>query len=64
MAGPLRLIAAVALVYTGGMDDRPSTRSADIDGATDFVAEALDDVLAGRPVSRPVTRACGCPVEY
>jgi peroxiredoxin len=52
------------LVYMGGMDDRPSTRAADIDGATDFVGEALDDTLAGRPVARPITRPYGCPVEY
>lgn len=55
---------AGVLVYMGGMDDRPSTRAADIDQATDFVGEALDDTLDGRPVSRPITRAYGCPVEY
>jgi peroxiredoxin len=52
------------LVYMGGMDDRPSTRIADIDPATDFVGEALDDTLAGRPVARAVTRPYGCPIEY
>lgn len=52
------------LVYMGGMDDRPSTRFADIDPATDYVGEALDDTLAGRPVARPVTRPYGCPIEY
>jgi peroxiredoxin len=52
------------LVYTGGMDDRPSSRIADIDEATDYVGEALDDALAERPVSQPITRAYGCPIEY
>jgi peroxiredoxin len=52
------------LVYMGGMDDRPSTRSADIDPATDYVGEALDDTLAGRPVALPITRPYGCPIEY
>ena len=52
------------LVYMGGMDDRPTTRIADIDLATDYMAEALDETLAGRPVSRPITRAYGCPIVY
>jgi peroxiredoxin len=52
------------LVYMGGMDDRPTTRIADIDLATDYVGEALDETLAGRPVSRPITRAYGCPIVY
>lgn len=52
------------LVYMGAMDDRPSARITDIDQATDYVGEALDDALAGRPVSRPITRPYGCPVEY
>ncbi len=52
------------LVYMGGMDDRPTTRVADVDQATDYVGEALDDSIAGRPVSRPITRAYGCPIVY
>lgn len=52
------------LVYMGGMDDRPTTRIADIDLASDYVGEALDETLAGRPVSRPITRAYGCPIVY
>lgn len=52
------------LIYTGGVDDAPTTRVEDVDGATDFVGTALDEALAGRPVSRPVTRAYGCPVAY
>ena len=52
------------LVYTGGMDDKATTRVADIDRATDYVGEALDDSIAGRPVSRPITRAYGCPIVY
>lgn len=52
------------LVYMGGMDDKPTTRVADVDQATDYVGEALDETLAGRPVSRPITRTYGCPIEY
>ncbi|NCF80811.1 MAG: thioredoxin family protein, partial [Proteobacteria bacterium] len=52
------------LVYMGGMDDKATTSVADVDGATDYVGNALDDTLAGRPVSRPITRAYGCPIVY
>ncbi len=52
------------LVYMGGMDDKATTSIADVDRAIDYVGEAMDDTLAGRPVSRPITRAYGCPIEY
>ena len=52
------------LVYMGGMDDKPTIRIADIDQAIDYVGEALDETLAGRPVSRPITRVYGCPIVY
>jgi hypothetical protein len=32
--------------------------------AKNFVDAALADVLAGRPVAQPVTRAYGCSVKY
>ena len=52
------------LIYMGGMDDRPTTRVGDIDGAIDFVGNAIDQALAERPIEHPVTRAYGCPVVY
>lgn len=52
------------LVYMGGMDDKESTRAEDVDRATDYVGEALDQVLAGQSVSRAITRPYGCPIEY
>jgi peroxiredoxin len=52
------------LVYTGGMDDKPTTRAADVDRATDYVGTALDEALDGHPVSRPITRPYGCPIDY
>jgi peroxiredoxin len=52
------------LVYMGGMDDKVSTRIADIDQATDYVGDALDAVIAGQTVSHPITRAYGCPIVY
>ncbi|MCX7868918.1 MAG: thioredoxin family protein [Terrimicrobiaceae bacterium] len=52
------------LVYKGAIDDKPSANSADIPGAKNFVTAALDEVLAGKPVSKPETAAYGCSVKY
>jgi hypothetical protein len=52
------------LVYAGAIDDRPTTRHADIQGAHNYVRAALADMAAGRAVQTPVTRAYGCTVKY
>jgi peroxiredoxin len=52
------------LVYAGAIDDRPTTRRADVQGANNYVRAALADVVAGRSVRTPVTRAYGCTVKY
>ena len=52
------------LVYAGAIDDRPTTRRADVQGANNYVRAALADVAAGRAVQTPVTRAYGCTVKY
>ena len=56
--------AAGQLVYRGAIDDKPSTDLADIPTAHNYVAAALDETLAGRPVSVPATIAYGCTVKY
>ena len=52
------------LVYAGAIDDRPTTRRADVQGANNYVRAALEAVTAGQPVKTPVTRAYGCTVKY
>jgi len=52
------------LVYAGAIDDRPTARRADVQGANNYVRAALDAVAAGQPVKTPVTRAYGCTVKY
>lgn len=52
------------LVYAGAIDSKPSTNPADIAGATNYVTQAIDEVSAGKPVSRPVTQPYGCSVKY
>lgn len=52
------------LVYMGAIDSIRSTSKDDVPKATNYVAKALDEVLAGKPVSEPKTRAYGCGVKY
>ncbi len=52
------------LRYMGGIDDRPTARRSDVDGANNHVRAALADMAAGRPVATPVARPYGCSVKY
>jgi peroxiredoxin len=52
------------LVYAGAIDDKKSTDPADVATAKNHVAAALDETLAGKPVSVPTTTAYGCSVKY
>jgi peroxiredoxin len=53
-----------AVVYTGAIDDRPSTDPADVTGATNYVQRALDELDQDRAVSIPETKPYGCSVKY
>lgn len=52
------------LVYMGAIDDKKSVDPADIAGAKNYVKQALDEAMAGKPVSEAATTAYGCPVKY
>jgi hypothetical protein len=52
------------LVYAGAIDNKPSSNPADTATATNHVKVALAELLAGKPVSTPVTRPYGCSVKY
>lgn len=52
------------LVYVGAIDDKRTTDTADLQGATNFVRSALDDVLSGRPVRTAFAEPYGCSVKY
>ncbi|MCE0498469.1 MAG: redoxin domain-containing protein [Methylacidiphilales bacterium] len=52
------------LIYAGGIDDKPSPDPADIATAKNYVTAALDEAMAGKPVSVPVSRPYGCSVKY
>lgn len=52
------------LVYMGGIDDRPTARHSDVEGANNYVRTALTQLANGQTVSEPVTRPYGCSVKY
>jgi peroxiredoxin len=52
------------LVYMGGIDDKPTTKQADVEGAENYVRLAMADLAAGQPVGKAVTRPYGCSVKY
>ncbi len=52
------------LIYAGGIDSIPSARVDDIARATNHVRQALDEALAGKPVSRPTAPPYGCSIKY
>jgi peroxiredoxin len=52
------------LAYTGAIDNRPSTKSSDIPGATNYVAQTLTALRAGKPVTPATTEPYGCSVKY
>jgi len=56
--------AAGVLVYKGGIDSIPSANAADIARARQYVRAALDEVLAGKPVTDASTRPYGCTLKY
>ncbi|MFK7889022.1 MAG: thioredoxin family protein [Gammaproteobacteria bacterium] len=52
------------LVYAGGIDDKPTANPADIDSATNYVRQAMEELLAGKAVSVTTSRPYGCSVKY
>jgi hypothetical protein len=52
------------LIYAGGIDDTPSADPATIATAKNYVTAALDEAMAGKPVTTPTARPYGCSVKY
>ena len=52
------------LIYEGAIDSIASTDPSDINGATNYVRVALNEAMAGKPVSRAQTKAYGCSIKY
>lgn len=56
--------AGGTLVYAGGIDSIRSSRVEDIAHATNYVAAALADLKAGKPVHTANAQPYGCSVKY
>ena len=52
------------IVYEGAIDSKATPNPADIPSSTNYVKAALDESLAGKPVSNPQTKPYGCSVKY
>jgi peroxiredoxin len=52
------------VIYDGAIDNRPTPDPADIQGADNYVSDALSEAMAGKPVATPYTRPYGCSVKY
>lgn len=52
------------IVYEGAIDSKASPNPADIPTSTNYVKSALDESLAGKPVSNAQTKPYGCSVKY
>ncbi len=52
------------LVYMGGIDDRPTADKGDVEGARNYVREALGAIDRGDAVAAPTSRPYGCSVKY
>jgi peroxiredoxin len=52
------------IAYEGAIDSKATPNPADIPNSTNYVKAALDESLAGRPVTTPQTKPYGCSVKY
>ena len=52
------------LVYMGAIDDKRSTNPDDVKTAKNYVRAALDESLAGKPVTVASTVSYGCSIKY
>jgi len=52
------------LIYDGAIDDQPTPDPASVNGATNFVSQALTEAMAGKPVGVQTSRPYGCSVKY
>ena len=52
------------LLYRGGIDNRPTTDEADIQGATNYVDMALNAALSGEEVEPKRAKPYGCTIKY
>lgn len=52
------------IVYEGAIDSKATPNPSDIPSSTNYVKIALDESLAGKPVTTAQTKPYGCSVKY
>jgi peroxiredoxin len=52
------------IVYQGALDDKPTPDPASLKTADNYVTDALNAAMAGKPVAVAVTKPYGCSVKY
>ena len=52
------------IVYEGAIDSIASADKGDVSKATNYVQVGLDEALAGKPVSKAMSKPYGCSVKY
>ena len=52
------------IVYEGAIDSKATPNPGDIPSSTNYVKVALDESLAGKPVTTAQTKPYGCSVKY
>ena len=52
------------VVYNGAIDDKRSTNPEDVKTSKNYVAAALDELKAGKPVTVASTAPYGCTIKY
>ena len=52
------------VIYQGAIDSKATPNAADLASATNYVKVALDEAMAGKPVSNASTKPYGCSVKY
>lgn len=52
------------IAYQGAVDDKATSESDEAQGARNYLTEALDALLAGKPVPLSETTPYGCPVKF
>lgn len=52
------------IIYNGAIDDKATTDASDVNGANNYVSDALQEAMSGKAVAVATTRPYGCSVKY
>ena len=52
------------IIYNGAIDDKATTDLSDVNGANNYVSDALQEAMSGKAVAVATTRPYGCSVKY